>query len=101
MDTGREARRPPEWQVWSGLLIVYIVWGSTYLAIRVVVETMPPFLASGIRFGTAGLVLAALLLLRGGVARLRVTRRELASSALIGILLLCVGNAMVSVGEIT
>jgi drug/metabolite transporter (DMT)-like permease len=91
----------PGWQVWSALLIVYVVWGSTYLAIRVVVESMPPFLASGIRFGTAGLVLAALLVVRGGVSRLRVSRRELASAALIGILLLCVGNAMVSVGEIT
>src|SRR3954452_23808268 len=91
----------PAWQVWSALLIVYLVWGSTYLAIRVVVESMPPFVASGIRFGTAGVVLAALLLLRGGVSRLRVTRGELAGSALIGILLLCIGNAMVSVGEIT
>src|SRR3954452_17856034 len=91
----------PAWQVWGALLIVYVVWGSTYLAIRVVVETMQPLVASAIRFGTAGLVLAALLVLRGGVSRLRVTRRELASSALIGILLLCVGNALVSVGEIT
>jgi drug/metabolite transporter (DMT)-like permease len=91
----------PGWQVWAALLIVYVVWGSTYLAIRVVVESMPPFLASGIRFGTAGIVLAALLLLRGGVSRLRVTRSELAGSALIGVLLLCIGNAMVSVGEIT
>jgi drug/metabolite transporter (DMT)-like permease len=91
----------PSWQVWSALLIVYVVWGSTYLAIRVVVETIPPFLAGAVRFGTAGLVLAGLLLLRGGVSRLRVSRRELAASALIGILLLCIGNAMVSVGEIT
>ena len=91
----------PGWQVWTALLIVYVVWGSTYLAIRVVVESMPPFVASGIRFGTAGFVLAALLLLRGGASKLRVTRQELASSALIGILLLCIGNAMVSVGEIT
>ena len=48
----------PGWQVWAALLIVYVVWGSTYLAIRVVVETMPPFVARGIRFGTAGFVLA-------------------------------------------
>ncbi len=91
----------PSWQVWGALLIVYVVWGSTYLAIRVVVETMQPLVASGIRFGTAGFVLAGLLVLRGGVSRLRVSRRELASSALIGILLLCAGNALVSVGEIT
>jgi drug/metabolite transporter (DMT)-like permease len=94
-------RSAPAWQVWAALLIVYIVWGSTYLAIRVVVETLPPFLASGIRFATAGLILGALLAVRSGPARLRVSRRELAGSALIGLLLLCVGNAMVSVGEQT
>ena len=36
-----------DWQVWAGLWIVYLVWGSTYLAIRVVVETVPPFLSAG------------------------------------------------------
>ena len=36
--------------VWAALGIVYVVWGSTYLGIRIVVETMPPFLSSGARF---------------------------------------------------
>ena len=44
---------------------VYIVWGSTYLAIRVAVETLPPFLSAGVRFLIAGGVLLAFLLQRG------------------------------------
>ena len=47
MDSAQTTRRAPEWQVWAALLIVYIVWGSTYLAISVVDETMPPLLAAG------------------------------------------------------
>ena len=42
------------WKVWTALWIVYIVWGSTYLAIRVMVETMPALLSSGVRFTLAG-----------------------------------------------
>jgi drug/metabolite transporter (DMT)-like permease len=43
--------------VWIALSIVYVVWGSTYLAIRVAVRTMPPFLMAGSRFVLAGLIL--------------------------------------------
>ena len=59
-------RDVPAWQVWAALLIVYFVWGSTYLGIRVVVETMPPFLAAGIRFVAAGAVLVLILAVRHG-----------------------------------
>ncbi|CAA9550332.1 MAG: Permease of the drug/metabolite transporter (DMT) superfamily, partial [uncultured Thermoleophilia bacterium] len=37
--------------MWSALGIVYVVWGSTYLAIRIMVETVPPLLGAGLRFG--------------------------------------------------
>jgi drug/metabolite transporter (DMT)-like permease len=94
--TGRDV---PAWQVWAALLIVYLVWGSTYLGIRVVVETMPPFLAAGIRFVVAGGVLMIILAVRHGPGSLRITRRELGSTALIGLLLLCIGNGGVSLGE--
>jgi drug/metabolite transporter (DMT)-like permease len=40
--------------IWGALIVVYVVWGSTYLAIRVVVETMPPLLSGSIRFLVAG-----------------------------------------------
>ncbi len=90
-----------DWQVWAALLIVYVVWGSTYLAIRVVVESMPPLIAAGVRFLIAGLVLGGVLLLRGAGARFRVSRAELGRAALVGLLLLLLGNGGVSFGEQT
>jgi drug/metabolite transporter (DMT)-like permease len=100
---GRLARdadgRPPVWLVWTALWVVYVVWGSTYLAIRVVVETMPPFLSAGARFLVAGAVLAVFLLLRRGRSGLRITGREMATSAVVGTLLLLGGNGLVMVAE--
>ena len=52
------------WRVWTALWIVYLVWGSTYLAIKVSVETLPPLLSAGLRFLVAGLLLAGVLGLR-------------------------------------
>jgi drug/metabolite transporter (DMT)-like permease len=81
------------------LVIVYLVWGSTYLGIRVVVEEAPPFLGMGSRFFAAGALLAAVLAVRSGVGRLRVTRQELLGCAAVGLLLPVLGNGLVSVGE--
>ena len=83
----------------AALLVVYVVWGSTYLAIRVVVQQAPPLLGMGTRYLTAALLLGTLLAVRGGVRRLRVTRRELAGCAFVGLMLPVLGNGMVSVGE--
>ena len=52
---------------WGALLIVYVVWGSTYFAIRILVSTAPPMLFSGVRYLGAGLVLAAILFSIGAV----------------------------------
>jgi drug/metabolite transporter (DMT)-like permease len=67
------------------LLTVWIAWGGTYPAIRVMVETVPPLLGTSVRFLVAGAVLAAVLALAG---RLRATRREVAGAALIGTVIL-------------
>lgn len=67
--------------------IVYTVWGSTYLAIRIVVEEMPTLVAAGIRFLTAGILVAAALAAYRGWRRLAVTNRELLGCALTGLLL--------------
>src|SRR5438874_10366312 len=83
------------WLVWLCLGIVYVVWGSTYLAIRVADETMPALLSAGTRFIVAGTIVYAVLLVRLGPAALRVTREELASCALIGALLVAGGNGLV------
>jgi len=83
---------------WISLLVVYVVWGSTYLAIAVVVREQPPLAAASLRFFSAGLVMAALAAFvdRG---RSRPTARQLADYALIGVLLLSFGNAFVMWSE--
>jgi drug/metabolite transporter (DMT)-like permease len=92
------ARTPPGWQVWGALWIVYLVWGSTYLAIRVMVETVPPLLGAGTRFAVAGAVLLAVLAVRLGPAAVRPSRAALLGAGLVG-LLLPGANAVVSVAE--
>lgn len=77
---------------------IYLVWGSTYLAIRVVVETLPPFLSGACRFLVAGVALAAFLLSRGGPLPTRVQWRH---AAVTGLLLLVVGNGLVVWAEKT
>ena len=89
----------PGWQVWTGLWIVYVLWGSTYLAIAYVVDTVPPLVGMGLRFGTASLLLLAYVTARRGRAALRVTRRQVRSAAVVGLLLLLGGNGLVAVAE--
>ncbi|GGU96805.1 drug/metabolite exporter YedA [Kitasatospora herbaricolor] len=85
--------------VWGALAIVYVLWGSTYLAIRITIETMPTFLSAGSRALTAGLLLLGLVAWRQGPAAVRVTGRQLGSAALVGVLLLTGGNGLVVLGE--
>jgi drug/metabolite transporter (DMT)-like permease len=85
---------------WLALLVVYVVWGSTYLAIRVVVSEMPPLAAASLRFGVAGAVMAVVAAFvdrRHGWPN----RRQWIDYALIGILLLAGGNALVMWAEKT
>jgi drug/metabolite transporter (DMT)-like permease len=79
--------------------IVYVVWGSTYVAIRIMVEEMPPLVGAGVRFLTAGTLVAGALAARGGVRRLAVSGQQLLGCALVGILLPVLGQGMVTVGE--
>ncbi|MGW0390360.1 EamA family transporter [Streptomyces sp. NPDC003042] len=87
--------------VWTALGLVYVVWGSTYLGIRIVVETMPPFLSAGARFIAAGLLLAGGVAWRFGPAALKATRGQLGSAALVGLLLILGGNGLVVLAETT
>ena len=74
-------------QVWVALWIVYIVWGSTYLGIELAGETIPAIFGAGVRFTIVGLIVFALVVWRRGPSALKVRRAELASAALIGLLL--------------
>ena len=85
--------------VMTALVIVYVVWGSTYLAIRIVVEQAPPMTSMGLRYLTASVVLGGILAARGGLRRLRLTRRQALGAAFLGLMLPVLGNGMVSVAE--
>src|SRR5688500_13224833 len=77
------------WKVGVALLVVYVIWGSTYFAIKVAIETLPPFLMAGVRFIAAGVVLLALQKARGDAWP---TRAQWVNGVKIGGLLLFVGN---------
>ena len=94
-----QGRLALDWRVVAALGTVYVVWGSTYLAIRVAVETLPPLHMASIRYLVAGGVMAGLLVARGGVTRLAVSRRELLGAAVVGTALLAAGNGGISVAE--
>ncbi len=84
-------------ELWAALWVVYLVWGSTYLGIKLAVRTLPPLLTAGTRFLAAAAVLAAILALAR--RSLRVGRREALSAAGLGVVLLACGVGMVHVAE--
>lgn len=97
---GRGSKPTPA-TIWGALLVVYVVWGSTYLAIRIVVEDIPPLLGMGMRFLAAGLLLAGIVAVRKGASALRVRPSGIAATATVGLLLLLGGNGGVAVAEQT
>ena len=87
--------------VWLGMLVLYLVWGSTYLGIAIAVETIPPFVMAAIRFLLAGGVLLGWSILRAGGSFAWPTRREWRDTAIVGALLLGGGMGLVAWGEQT
>ena len=81
----------PNTRIWLALISVYLIWGSTYLAILYVVKTIPPFMAGGMRFITAGLVLFIWRISKGDSLP---TRRQWRDAGIIGLLLLLGGNGL-------
>jgi drug/metabolite transporter (DMT)-like permease len=101
MPTTPRSRSASPALIWAAILTLYVVWGSTYLAIRVAVETLPPFVISAVRFAIAGVVmLTAVVIARRG-AVVRPTLRELRDCAIIGACLMFGGMGLVSWGEQT
>jgi drug/metabolite transporter (DMT)-like permease len=83
-------------KIWLALVALYVVWGSTYLAIRFAVETIPPFLMAGTRFLISGAILYAWRRAAGDPAP---SRRQWRSAVIVGLLLLLGGNGLVSWAE--
>jgi drug/metabolite transporter (DMT)-like permease len=84
---------------WLSLVTVWFVWGSTYLGIRVAVESMPPFLMTGVRYLMAGSLLYLAFLLTGGRDKPRVSIAQFKRLALSALLLLVVGNGLLCWAE--
>lgn len=95
--TTRGPARPT--QIWLALSAVYVIWGSTYLAIRLAVRTIPPFLSASIRFVIAGAVLYVWSIRRGDTENDRPGWRQWRAAAVVGGLLLLGGNGLVSWSE--
>jgi drug/metabolite transporter (DMT)-like permease len=86
------------WRIWGALAILYVVWGSTYVAARAMVETIPPLLGAGTRCVLAGLAIAFGLRLRRGAGALPLVRSELLGAAAAGGLLIVGGQGLMTVG---
>jgi len=86
-------------------MLVYVVWGSTYLGIAVMIETLPPLLSAGVRYGSAGLIMLTALAAHARWRRRnepveRPTGAHLRSAFIIGTLLLLGGNGGVVLAEL-
>ena len=87
-------------RVWAALLVVYVVWGSTYLAIRVALRSVPPFLLGASRFVIAGVIVAAIGIVVARRASERVEWRDAWRGALLpGFLFFGLGNGSVAWAE--
>src|SRR5437763_8057773 len=84
------ASRPARWKILLAFAIIYLVWGSTYLAIRVGVQQMPPFLMAGLRFTAAGLALYGWMRISGVRSP---TWREWKAAAVLGTLMFLIDYA--------
>lgn len=89
-------RTPTKAAIIAGFATIYLLWGSTYLGIKIAVETLPPFLMASARFFLAGIIVTAWIAFTSGF---RATRRQWIDNSLIGGLLLLGGNGLVSWAE--
>jgi len=80
------------WRVILAYAVLYLVWGSTYLAMKIAVTTLPPFFAASMRFAASGLLLFAVGRL---LNKTKLTRAHVVTGVLQGLLLLVLGNASV------
>jgi len=87
--------------IWTALSAVYVIWGTTYLAIRVSNQTLPPLIAAGIRFLVAGAALYAITVRRGDVEGDRPGPDQWKAAAIVGLGLVAGGNGLVVLAERT
>src|SRR6266852_6605750 len=90
---------PSRWMVILAFGLVYLFWGSTYLAIDIAVRTIPPALMCGLRFSIAGVIMLAVCAATG--RRIFYSPKQIALAAVVGLLLLMGGNLTLSYAELT
>ena len=91
------AQRASQWSLILAFGLVYLFWGSTYLAIDIAVQTIPPALMCGVRFSIAGVVMLAVCAATG--RKILYSPRQIALAAVVGLLLLIGGNLTLSYAE--
>ncbi len=94
--TGEPTPEPARWKTLAAFAAIYVIWGSTYLAIRYAVDTIPPFLLTGVRCLIAGALLYAWARHRGAT---RPGARAWAAALTVGVLLFVVGQGLVGWAE--
>jgi drug/metabolite transporter (DMT)-like permease len=94
-----QARTPRRFTVIFAFGLVYLFWGSTYLAIDIAVQTIPPALMCALRFSIAGVVMLAVCSLTG--RRVLYSARQIALASVVGVLLLMGGNLTLSWAELS
>ncbi len=90
MATENVSSKPDNTKLWGFLFAVYIIWGSTYLGMKIATEIVPPFLLSAFRFLVAGTLLA--LISRSSEKKLP-SRKQVLSAAFVGLMLIGIGNS--------
>lgn len=93
------APAPRRWMVFLAFGLVYLFWGSTYLAIDIAVQSIPPALMCGIRFLIAGVIMLAVCAATGH--RIVYSPRQIALASVVGLLLLMGGNLTLSYAELS
>lgn len=90
MTTENVSSKPDTTKLWGFLFAVYIIWGSTYLGMKIATEVVPPFLLSAFRFLTAGILMA--FISRSSEKQLP-SRKQVLSAAFVGLMLIGIGNS--------
>jgi drug/metabolite transporter (DMT)-like permease len=93
------APRPAGTSAWLALGVVYVLWGTTYLANRLIITDVPPLLAGGSRFLLGGAVLTVVVLAVSGRRAFAMSKAQLATTMLSGLLLPAWGNGLVALGQ--
>lgn len=85
-------------KIWLILITLWIINGSSFLAIKLTIDTIPPLLSAGIRFTIAGLVLFSIYYIRGGYKRERITKQQWKHALILGLTLFLGGQGVLTWG---